>query len=508
MNNLNGVSLWFAKMETGELITIDKIRNTYKGKYFCPLCGSEVIPKALISECVTPHFAHIDKEKCSGEGVLHWWVKNELIKENDVIEIITDKNNQVLCKNIYFEKTYQTPTGIYKPDITVETYSNELIFIEVNFSNKKKIDEYLPKWSYLENTVIEFSVKNIYDEEDNKIKITNTFKALYYKGKVFSIDKDSNEYKKYFNGIKSKINIDDLKSVEWFIDDIYKYNIGITDDFESLVDSFNEISKDSSKNDILEDLYRTSKCQKIIKNIVNYKDNYILDIKNHLNKKYGDHIKYIRYRCYGEERLIHDRLFSKYNIEIQMSFSLDSDYISYDIIDFNHIEIFEIEEKIKILKLKYKIRIEFGDLIRELLAIYGFHSDIYYENYYIYFVHQGLRYKIFYDGKININDLSICRLDLNDKEKFIKHFELAMNYSTNKDYMFSENIINLYSNVVERFTRRIRGLYNIKIDNKNICIYKNDTMIGCYEYDKNTKFEQIVDEFSKNLRNYIYNKEI
>lgn len=508
MNNLNGVSLWFAKKENGELITIDKINNEYKGKYLCPLCGSEVIPKALSSKCVTPHFAHIDKEKCSGEGVIHWWVKNELIKENDVIEIITDVNNQVLCKNIYFEKTYETPNGTYKPDITIETYNKELIFIEVNFTNKKKIEEYLPKWSYLGNTVIEFNVKNIYDEENNKIKIKNTFKALYFKGKIFSIDKNSNEYKKYFNGIQSKLNAEDIKSIEWFIDDIYKYNTGITDDFESIVTSFNEIAKDESKNDILEDLYKNSQCQKTIKNIVNYKDEYMRNIKEYFSENFRDYIKYIDCSCHGEERLIHDRLFSKYEINVKMSYAFDFDNVSHEVTDFNEAEILKIEEKVDRLKERYKIRLEFGDLIRELLKIYKISYDIHYEDYYIYLIHKNLQYKIFYDGKIYINDLFICNLDFSNRNKFIEYFEFAINYSINKDYMFSENIITLYNKVVERFTRKIHGYYDIKIDNKTISIYKNDNQISSYEYNENTTFDEVVGAFSKNLRNYIYNREI
>lgn len=53
------VNLWFARDNHGEITTILNSNNI--NTYTCPICNSEVIPKALESKQITPHFAHIDK---------------------------------------------------------------------------------------------------------------------------------------------------------------------------------------------------------------------------------------------------------------------------------------------------------------------------------------------------------------------------------------------------------------------------------------------------------------
>jgi len=53
------VNLWFARDNHGEITTI--INSNNENTYTCPICNSEVIPKALESKQITPHFAHIDR---------------------------------------------------------------------------------------------------------------------------------------------------------------------------------------------------------------------------------------------------------------------------------------------------------------------------------------------------------------------------------------------------------------------------------------------------------------
>ena len=102
MKGLGDVSLWFAKDMNGRIITIDKANKN--NKYICPICGSEVIPKALDSDKVTEHFAHIDRSECGGETIVHWWTKNNLLKAGDVFSVFTTEEKQYLCKDIKVEQ--------------------------------------------------------------------------------------------------------------------------------------------------------------------------------------------------------------------------------------------------------------------------------------------------------------------------------------------------------------------------------------------------------------------
>ena len=78
MFKINEVKLWFARNQKDEIITINEANKN--NEYHCALCGSQVIPKALESIQVQPHFAHIDASKCTSEHMIHWWFKNKLLE--------------------------------------------------------------------------------------------------------------------------------------------------------------------------------------------------------------------------------------------------------------------------------------------------------------------------------------------------------------------------------------------------------------------------------------------
>lgn len=304
MNNLNNVALWFSKDEEGSLVTIDKLKKDYSGKYHCPLCGSEVIPKAINSDCISAHFAHIDKSKCCGETIVHWWVKNELIKNGDEFTIYTDKVNKFICNSIEIEKVYVTKNGCYKPDITIVSECGKIIFVEINVSNKKNTNQYWDMWKELNNMVVEFNVRDVINE-GNVVKINNNFKAIYYEGKVF-IDKDDLDYKKYKSSITSNLGeefIGSLNNVDWFIDDIYKYNKGIID-INELEAGYDEAVHLGEK--VVEKMYKNNRCSNALKEIISYRDNMLVDIKNEISNEFK-----IETWCSNnsKKRLIVDRLF-------------------------------------------------------------------------------------------------------------------------------------------------------------------------------------------------------
>lgn len=517
------INLWFAKDESGEIVTIDKIKNEYKNKYYCPLCGSEVIPKAVDSDKVSPHFAHIDRSKCSGESIVHYWVKNELIKRDDIIEVITNETKQVMIKDIEFEKSHETPYGVYKPDISLTTYKDEIIFVEVNYTNKKKVEDYYLKWKYLRNTVIEFGIKNVYSEEDNKIIISNSFKSIYYEGMIFNIDKNENKYVSYRNNIVNKIsknNIKKLKEIEWFIDDIYKYNIGVIDICDLTV-KFDSFKKDFWHKELLVKLFKNSKCSKAMSDIINYKDNVFKNIEADVILKYGDLNIGICERK-GKQRLIHDRLFSSYSVPIKTQYvyeliknryskfksnNFDSEYyIHVNIDDFgiNYLQKFydNIDKIIEQYVYKSKICLTLKNVINmNEINSYNIFAKISYIE--VKSKWNGV-FKIYNNGMISYNDLNICKTDMNDEKSIYRDFQFTINYVIpDACCIFSKNIIDLYEKILKRYTIEVNGDYKIKIDNRKIYLYDND-IISEYEYNDNTTFSDIVEVFSKSIRRHLY----
>lgn len=321
------INLWFAKDENNEIITIDKASKN--NKYYCPICGGEVIPKALNSDMISPHFAHIDRESCEGESIIHWWTKNNLLKEGDVFSVFTNEEKQYLCKNVIVEKEYDTPYGKYRPDATIECYNGEIIFLEVGFTNIKKKINYIDKWTYLKMPVIEFNIRNIYDMDSLELKLNNRFQAIYYEGvKIYKNDKSYEGFKKKIDSFeKYKQQIEDL---EWFIDDIYEYRITKNEDkLDGIIKEIKYIEESYTyeHSRLVEDILKT-KCNSTMKSIVKRKDLYfdkhINDFLSKLNCKYTYEIE-----KFENERLIWDKLYGNVGCNIKIIFDNDTG-LSYE----------------------------------------------------------------------------------------------------------------------------------------------------------------------------------
>lgn len=303
----DNINLWFAKDENNKIITIDKANKN--NKYTCPICGGEVIPKALNSDMVSPHFAHIDRESCEGESIIHWWTKNNLLKSGDVFSVFTNEEKQYLCKEIVVEKEYETPYGKYKPDVTIECYNGEIIFLEVGFTNIKKKVNYIDRWTYLNKPVIEFNIRNIYDTDSLEIKLNNEFQAVYYDGvKIYKNDKSYETFKRNIKNIDNyEQQINDL---EWFIDDIYEYKITKNEDkLDGIINEIKYIEESYTYEHALfvEKLLKT-KCNSVLKSVIARKDEYF---KNKIDGMLSE-IGY-NYDCkiesFSESRLIWDKLY-------------------------------------------------------------------------------------------------------------------------------------------------------------------------------------------------------
>ena len=337
---MNNINLWFAKDENSKIIMIDKANKN--NKYLCPICGGEVIPKALTSDMVTPHFAHIDRESCNGESIVHWWTKNNLLKEGDVFSIFTNEEKQYLCKKVVIEKEYDTPYGKYKPDATIECYNGEIIFLEVGFTNIKKKINYIDKWTYLNKPVIEFSIRNVYDEENFEIKINNRFQAIYYDGvKVYKNDKDYEGFRKKIESLnKYEQQIQDL---EWFIDDIYEYKIVKSEEkLDGIINEIKYIEENYTYEHaiVVENILKT-KCNSVMKNAIIRKDKYFEKLVNDTLSKLECEYKY-EIEKFSDSRLIWDKLYGSINCNISINFEFNKELVN------------EIREILRLINNKYK----------------------------------------------------------------------------------------------------------------------------------------------------------
>ena len=164
--------------EFANLIHVKK--SNKKNYYYCPCCGGTVKPRALDSTKEQSHYYHVTG-KCTRESQLHFFCKNWLFEKGSKFYI----NERLFEVNsIDIEKTWNTPFGEYKPDITVYTSSGETIYFEMFFSNRKTGDDYFCKWNALGNDVVEVNIKEYMFKTD--MDIIPVFAYLYHNEVCYS----------------------------------------------------------------------------------------------------------------------------------------------------------------------------------------------------------------------------------------------------------------------------------------------------------------------------------
>lgn len=325
------INLWFAKNNKDEIVTINEVDKKNKDVYRCPLCNSEVISRQ--GDITSWHFAHVDKSKCNSESMVHFWVKNKLLKVGDRFSIKTDEILQFEVKELYIEKQYIINEKIYKPDITVITTNDKVIYFEIANSNKKKVQEYLDVWIELGNIVVEVDSKDLIN---NNIKHRNSFNSLYYNGRCFNIK--NNKDKEYHDLIgKYKENMIDSKEyqdkknviekLDWLWKDINNYlknELSISE----LSDEIQEIEDFKAQN-IVVDIIKKKRCINIMNDYIDYNKNKILE---YLQNSYGK----FTYKL-SNERFIYDRIYKGFIIDIFYNEeNIYNGFISFDIKNTNY----------------------------------------------------------------------------------------------------------------------------------------------------------------------------
>ena len=298
----NDVQLWFAYDENKSFILINELNGTKEDRkrYFtCPICGEKVIP--CMGKKKSWYFKHL-KDGCSTESIIHWWVKNKLIERNEEFHIIINgKEEKYICKDIKIEEEYITSHGIYKPDLTVITNNEEIVFFEVYHSNKKKINKYRDIFIELEKTVVEISTKDIVNVENNNFKI-NTYKSIYYKGKELKDLSKTVKEECNIEKLKGKYNKEQLQKINWLIDDICRY-IQKEINIEQLSFEIQSI-EDNECRKLICNILKIKRCRFILNDYIDFTKNKYLKI---------DYIDSV-----NEPIKIYDRIYGEYEFKIKI----------------------------------------------------------------------------------------------------------------------------------------------------------------------------------------------
>lgn len=509
------VKLFFARDEYENIILINEINEHNKmNKFLCPICLGEVRPRCLDNIEKSMHFYHKNAKDCSGESIMHYWYKNEFIKDGDEITLIVeDEIINYKCKAITTEKEYETKFGTYKPDATVET-DKGIILIEYKYSNKKKIDDYIDMWEELNYPVIEVDVKLLLESKRTSYK----FKPLYFNGIIYSKTKTKRMQviDKYIsdNNIKDRIRIKYLNGI---LRDISRYNIGeiSIEELSMIIDELNEYDLKA-----IPSILKNLSCNSVLNDYIIYKKSIIIDmIKEECeNKKININylIKYINFK--------YTRKYSEYNtskIINSVVFNIPSyryDKITYTTYEIGNNIIGNIDKEeinkninklIKSIYSYYKSRILDNILLKRKNIIDGYFFEYFkefniadtfmnvykYKNDYIY------KYSYIY------KDFSKCK---KRKEMYINYVKNEINKINKKEsekYKKNKNDIiltNAYVNLFEKACKILKKEYNITIE----AFKNNETSIylHCLEFDRSILYFNIQDRLI--IENCIGRKEI
>lgn len=327
------VKLWFAKDENNEIVTIDTISDLNKhNTYHCPVCGSDLKPKAIESKRITPHFAHVDASKCNSESQIHFWFKNKFLEKGDKFTVVSDKEKEYIVKDIQVEQQIKTENGIYKPDVTITTECDNTIYFEMAFTNKKQVKDYLDKWLELKNIVVEVDIKQLMLKNE-----VPTFKALFYNGKCFNVKRNDTYYNiigKYKEEKLKELMNNDIKErvqkLDWFWEDILRYEKGEINK-EKIFDVINIINH-RDKN-IVKEILRKTKCS------LSW-DDYIEHRINKFDMEFRNSIMFNIYDYQLEKKFKHNRIEdvtihfkNKYYRNRSLNFSINLEEFSLNLIE-------------------------------------------------------------------------------------------------------------------------------------------------------------------------------
>lgn len=391
--NYDDVQLWFAKDGNNNIKTINEVNKDNKHLYYCPLCGSEVIARQGKKQSWC--FAHTDKAKCNSESMYHWWFKNKFLIPGDKFVIKTNNDEkEYIVKDYFIEKEYKINNKIYKPDITIIPTSGQTIYFEMNYSNKKKIEDYIDSWIGLNNIVVEIDIKTLMNCDYKGIR---SFKALYYNGKCFNIKNEDKKYHNYIGKYKEQLIINnkyndkkiDAEKLDWFWKDVQKYKLG-EKDFKEIIELIQTVEDEDARK-VIVSILKNINCNQIVKDYIN-----VLQIS--FNKKYCQLLQLIDKQYLSCDIKIPHKIYDRLYLGIE-TFIRYKDYCVYhenyiDDTNFNIEDLIKrINKREKYLKIfakrkiifdkirNYKFPIDYHDLCDNITICNIPNIDYYYSYY-------------------------------------------------------------------------------------------------------------------------------
>ena len=151
-------------------------------------------------------------------------MKHGFIERGDTFTIISDEKHTFTCKNFKTEVTFNLESGMYRPDIVVETKCGNDIVFEMAHKNKKKVQDYIDRWIELDRIIVEVDVPTLTGQ--NEVK---EFKALYFKGKCFNFNKRDGGYYNTIGKLKEemkqngKYDVELVRKLDWFWEEVCRY---------------------------------------------------------------------------------------------------------------------------------------------------------------------------------------------------------------------------------------------------------------------------------------------
>ena len=525
------VNSWFGIDENKKII---KIYDLEKGqlkkenkKVYCPICNG--VLRANQGDIKTWYFSHENADDCNSESLCHWWVKYGLIEKGDKFKVkLGDDIKEFECKNIEIEKSYDTKYGTYKPDLTITTTKEEIIFFEFANTNKKRIKDYIDIWKTINNIVVEIKIKDIID--GNKLEVVN---AIYYEGKEYY-----EKYRDMYNYLdretmKKEYDKIQIEKVKWLLDDILKYNLGKID-----VDII------SDEIQAIED----KEVRKIVVNILSKKCRNIMDDYIEYNKKEIEYIYYrINFYDLKTPRELYNRIYGSYDINLYLNNKKYKSFINV----CDKFKILTLIDSIDFIQRTYKIEnlFEYCNMetlqsmdmlnynnLNNLIDIFYNKVDKIYENNIIENAKRRLLFNLYNKFKnngyivkiINSKTINVKKEYIHNNETIISEKYYNWNYKFNLkevNNFFEEDInktiINNFINKIENYKRfvyvycKYDNFYNVsygdinyefKYDiNKENEIFNNITYKIDEEYGYNEKINKYKNIIIKHIKNRIIN---
>lgn len=485
-----------------EFANLIHVKKADKEKdYLCPCCGGIVKPRALNSSKEQSHYYH-QTGKCTKESQLHFFCKNWLFEEGSKF-YVSDELFEVASVDI--EKTYHTSFGDYKPDVTVHTTNDKIIYFEIFFTNRKTGDDYFCKWDELRNDVVEVNIKEYMFKTDTTI--IPYFTYLYHDGVCYSkpyIKRDI--YANTIARIKRDLTRQKvlnykarIEQLDWFWQSIRKNSI------ESILEIVSKMEYEDmiSCYEIIKRKQCVSYLKNDILNIINQK--VVSDVKDILDLPYDENVYFDLKNIKGRTYEAGIRL----NLKMEHIF-YDDFYLHYSEYGFNKLngypkivfnknihnldEIILSEKNIEDLKYKFDRTQKYKeDLIEFENSLSDFEGRNYKirmrNNFYTVLTKTDDTFKVLFENRY---------IDTLDIDKLVVEINKEVSDSENKTFLevlFTSNEYNSFLSSIKSYNN-----IDIRLDIKKYTgCFKNGIRLKMYICDRLFYNE----ELKRNINNFV-----